>query len=497
MIHSNKKITFPFSRNSYLKCLAVLLVLTFLISGMILIMNRTQKDDDQQISHSGYPIVFKVIMMIILNVIFSATGAGIIAWQLEKPLNNFMVHAYEIGRGNFSVKLPSQNNELMQRLAKLIQYMANEMDRLKKINVHGIISEKNKTEALLRNIADGVIVTDMESRVLVINSVIEKWFGSDEKQLIGKPISDCFRNPELHQIFQDIIQGEEEAVSEFEHAIMDAPAKHVLQAHAARVEGESKQPIGVIAVLRDVTQEREADRVKTELVSMVAHELKSPLTSIFGFSELLTQMDPNTSQFREYAHVIMSEATRLTEFVNKFLDLSRLESGRMEVQKNPFDLQQIIQRLIESQKGITEKRHIRVITDFPPAIPLALGDQGLIEQVLLNLFSNAVKYSKDQSKIGIEIKNESDHLLVHVIDNGSGIPKDALPSIFNKFFRVEGDSEEQEIEGSGLGLALVKEIIEKHGGTINVQSRVGVGSIFSFTLPVYQSQNHSETGKNE
>ena len=427
--------------------------------------------------------LIQFISVLLIFMTLSVIGAYLLSRWIDQPMRAFMREIYEIGRGNFSVRVSQPKNPLMIRLAKLINYMASEMDRLRKVNVHSIISEKNKTEAILRNIADGVIVTDMQMRILVMNHVTEKWFGLTEKETLAKPLDQYFRNSELVEAFEKSLDSHHDIVIEFTCQILDAATPHVLQAHTSRVEDESGHPIGAIAVLRDVTKEREADRVKTELVTMVAHELKSPLTSIFGFSELLTQIDSSNEQFREYARVIMDESNRLTDFVNKFLDLSRLESGRTEVNKEPFNLVQLITRVLENLKGISEKKHIRIITDLPDSAKLALGDQNLIEQVLINLFSNAVKYSPEHSKIGIELRQEKANFLVNIIDNGRGIPSEELPHIFDKFYRVQHEENEEEIEGSGLGLALVKEIIERHGGTIRAQSRIGVGSIFSFTVP--------------
>jgi PAS domain S-box-containing protein len=468
------------NRDSFLKSLIVVgcvCVVTILITYLIFQVNEYSRVSGLL---NGL-VQFICILMIFITL--SGTGAFMLSHWIEKPLNAFMSEIYEIGRGNFSVRISQPKHPLLKRLAKLINYMASEMDRLRKVNVHSIISEKNKTEAILRNIADGVIVTDMQMRILVMNHVAEKWFGLSEKEALAKPLNEFFRNSKLIEAFEKSLDSHDDIVIEFAHQILDAATPHVLQAHTSRVEDESGHPIGAIAVLRDVTKEREADRVKTELVTMVAHELKSPLTSIFGFSELLTQMDPSNEQFREYARVIMDESNRLTDFVNKFLDLSRLESGRTEVNKTPFNLGQLIDRVLENLKGISEKKNIRIITDLPASMNLAMGDQNLIEQVLINLFSNAVKYSPEHSKIGIELRQEGTNFLVNIIDNGNGIPPDALPHIFDKFYRVQSEDEDEEIEGSGLGLALVKEIIERHGGTIRAQSKVGTGSIFSFTVP--------------
>jgi len=497
MTKQNNKKDLLFSPDTFLKCLIIVLAIALFTVLTVWIFNESGKSRAVN-EHSEFIHTFlKFILLLIFISLFSIVGASVLSIWVEKPFHRLMEDVYDIGRGNFSIRLKSQKNPIMQRLARLIHYMADEMDRLKNVNVHGLVSEKNKTEALLRNIADGVIVTDMNAHILVMNRVVEKWFGFSEKQFLSKPISDCFRNQKIRDIFQDIIQGKSETKSEFEYKIIDSSSPHILQAVAARVNDESNQPIGVIAVLRDVTREREADRVKTELVSMVAHELRSPLTSIYGFSELLIQMDSKDTKLHEYASVIMEESSRLTDFVSKFLDLSRLESRRMEVRKIPFDLKEIVNRLLESQKGVTEQHHIQIITDYPTPMPLVLGDQDLIEQVLLNLLSNALKYSPDHSKVGIEVKNESGHLLVHVIDNGQGIPKEALPNIFNKFYRVYNKESEDEVEGSGLGLALVKKIIEEHGGLIRVQSRLAIGSVFSFTIPKYQESNDNESLRHE
>jgi PAS domain S-box-containing protein len=471
----------PFNRNTFLKCLFILVMASFLLLFIMLLSQHLFIPGS-----SGTKIIplLYYIFVIIFVIIVSLLSAGFLTVWIEKSFKAFMDDVYEIGRGNFSIQFPSQKNYLYHRLAKLIHYMAVEMDRLRHVDVHNIISEKNKTEAILHNIADGVIVVDINLNILVLNSVAEKWFGYHEKQLIGKPLSELLRNQKLFTAFHDVINGQPETVAEFTYRIIGDVSEHIFQVHSARVDDESHKIIGVIAILRDVTKEREADRIKTELVSMVAHELKSPLTSIYGFSELLNQIDSDDARFRQYAQVIMSESTRLTDFVNKFLDLSRLESGRKEIKLAPIDLKHIALKVLEIYKSVTEKKNIRVITEFPEPMPLIKGDPDLIEQVIANLVNNAVKYSPDHSKIGIEVKpGPNAQVTFLVIDNGRGIQKDSLPLIFNKFYRVTDPERDEEIEGSGLGLALVKEIIERHGGTVAVQSRINVGSVFSFSLP--------------
>lgn len=407
----------------------------------------------------------------------------ILSKWIDHPMRRLIETAAEIARGNFALRIPPQRNKVLKRISRLFNYMAEEMDHLQKIDVSEIINEKNKTETILRNIADGVLVTDPQDRILVMNTIAEKWFGLDEEEVNQKTIQECIKNKHLVSLLQKVKDGQIHSSAEFSLKIVGTREKKVFQAHAARLHDREEELVGVVTVIRDVTKEKEAERIKTELVSMVAHELKSPLTSIYGFSELLLEANLEDPNAIEYAQVILTESTRLTDLVNKFLDLSRLEAGRTEIRMNPFDLHQLGEKIKETYKGQAEKRKIRVIVEIPKTLPLAYGDQDMIEQVLLNLFSNAVKYSPDNSKVGIEAKEDDDALVVSVIDNGYGIPKEALPRIFDKFYRVVDSEGNDEVEGSGLGLSLAKEIVEQHGGTIKVTSRLGVGSVFSFTLP--------------
>jgi len=401
---------------------------------------------------------------------------------IQYPLRQLMVSIMQMARGDFSKPIPKQKNPELNQLGKIINYMAKEMDHLKQLDISEIINDKNKTETILRNIADGVIVTDPRDCLLVINTVAEEWFNLKENDVRMMPIQECIKDKHLHGLLQKVKDGSLHASTEFTYWGLGIREK-VFQANAARVQNVENQLVGVVTVIRDVTKEKEADQIKTELVSMVAHELKSPLTSIYGFSELLMDEKFKNPETKKYVHVILNESNRLTELVNKFLDLSRLESGRTEIHQAPFDLVQLIENLVVTFGGLAEKKSIRVVTEIQPHLPMAYGDHNLIEQVLVNLFSNAVKYSPENSKIGIEAKTDETGLVVSVIDNGYGIPKDALPKIFKKFFRVSESDDLEVAEGSGLGLALSKEIIEQHGGKITVTSRLGVGSIFSFTIP--------------
>ena len=423
---------------------------------------------------------FSVFLGILIAI--SLLWAYLLTRWIDRPLNNILLIANEIARGDFSIRIPMPKSKKLRQLAILINYMAEETERLLQMNVGGIISEKRKTETILRNIADGVLVTDPENRIIVINSVAENWFGVKQKMVFEKPLVKTIRIKSFVHLFEKLSFIHQKASIEFNYKIPGESNERIFHAHASQVFDEDKRLIGTVTILRDITKEYEADKLKTELVSMVAHELKSPMTSIFGFSELLMEDDLTNGQRKEYANVIMTESSRLTDLINKFLDLTRLEVGRTEIKMIPFELSQLVDKMIESTRSLFQKKNIHIIKDVSGKLPFAYGDPDMIEQVMLNLLSNAIKYSPKNSKIGIELKQTSDRLSVSVIDNGYGIPKESLPNIFKKFYRVSDSNETSSAEGSGLGLALAKEIVQHHGSTIEVQSKLGVGSVFSFTL---------------
>jgi len=402
---------------------------------------------------------------------------------IDRPIRSILKTAMELGRGNYSIRIPEQRNQGMQRLSRVINYMVEEMDHLQQINVGQIINEKNKTEAILRNIADGIIVTDNENRILVLNGVAERWFGVKESAVLQQPVSDSIQIPALDKMLQAIQKGDAKTTSEFRYWVSELGQYRIFQSHAARVFNSEKEQIGVIAVLRDITEQKEADHMKSELISMVAHELKSPLTSIFGFSELLVSSGVQNPKTLDYAKVIFEESRRLNEFVNNFLDLSRLEAGKADLRMMPLQIREMVQKVLESQKAQRLAKQIKIITDIPDPLATVLGDHHMIEQALSNLVNNAIKYSPVRSKIGIEAENGSQTVTIRIIDSGIGIPEHELPNIFQKFYRVVRTELDSDVEGSGIGLALVKEIIERHRGTLSVKSTVGVGSIFTITLP--------------
>lgn len=249
-----------------------------------------------------------------------------------------------------------------------------------------------------------------------------------------------------------------------------------------------QERIGTLLVHRDITKEFEIDRMKSEFVSTVSHELRTPLASVLGFTELLLSKELAAERQQKYLNVIHQEAQRLTSLVNDFLDLQRMESGRQVFELEDVNVNEIIREVCDVLNVPSGSSQLTY--EFAACNALVHGDPNKLKQLCTNLLNNAIKYSPAGGTIMVKTYNEGKHLLIDFVDHGLGIPADAIPQLFNRFFRVD-NSDRREIGGTGLGLAIVKEILHVHKGNISVQSEFGKGSTFTVVLPLAVEEHHS------
>jgi len=444
-----------------------------------------------------------VISIVTGIILFTLLLAGVVAFYISRyittPIAEFTKSATEIARGKFSHRINVKSDDEIGKLAKLFNYMTTEIRRLNEMNLAQIIAERNKTQTIIKHIADGVIVTDPNLKILVLNSAAERWFDLQEGVAIEKPLSNFIDEPKLLHLIQEATANNFAELPSVEIEVKEKSdwKPRILQANAARVLHETEGLIGIATILRDITQQKEIDRMKTELVSMVAHELRSPLTSISGFSELLLDPEIDKEQSTDYAKIILNESTRLGELINKFLDISRIESGRIQPQKTKVDFVETVQMVIGNNAYLAAQKGIIVDFHEPSAPTFVWADNGMMEQIILNLFSNAVKYSPNNTQIDILLERDNELVIFQVKDQGFGIPEKDLQNIFNKFYRVTENEKVREVSGSGLGLSLVRQLVEIHNGKIKVESNIGGGSIFSIYLPILENQQKPISDKEE
>jgi signal transduction histidine kinase len=248
--------------------------------------------------------------------------------------------------------------------------------------------------------------------------------------------------------------------------------------------GDEPQPLCLAVVVKDLTLTKEYDQLKSDMISLMSHELRTPLTSINGFAELLTQDDELPEQAKEFVTIIANESQRLSRMINTFLAVTKLQrNDRQEVFKIPLRLDEVVRETIASLQPVAKKRRIRLVELPTQRLPPVAADKSMITQAIKNLVGNAIKYSPERTTVTVSTALEAETVRLSVEDRGYGIPAEAKDRVWEKFYRVVRDGQEKDEESTGLGLSFVREVVEQHGGTVDVDSEVGRGSKFSFTLP--------------
>jgi signal transduction histidine kinase len=244
------------------------------------------------------------------------------------------------------------------------------------------------------------------------------------------------------------------------------------------------QPVCLAVTVRDVSSMKEFDKLKSDMISLMSHELRTPITSINGFAELLAMDDSVPAESREFLNIIVSESQRLSRMIDTFLSVTKLEAAdKQEVMKIPLKLDDVVGDMVVNLQPLAKKKRIRLVQQSSDRLPPVAADKSLITQCVANLIDNAIKYSPEKTTVSVSTVLEADAVRVLVEDRGYGIPPESIDRVWEKFYRVARDGQEKDAETTGLGLSFVREVVEQHGGAVTLESEVGRGSKFSFTLP--------------
>ena len=411
--------------------------------------------------------------------------------KIIRSLTNLNSKIKEIAKGDYSQKLIVSGSDEIAALSEEFNIMAAKLLAYDLLNINQLMKEKQKVEAIVESISDGVIVTGAVNRVLLINKAAEKIFNISEEEFLKKDLIYAIKNPDLFNLIDSVRKDQVKILTK---DYMDLTIKHknnvnyyrVIAKPITNISGES---IGVVTLFQDITKFKEVDDLKSEFVASVSHELRTPIASVLMAAELLNKEIPgktNTKQ-KEIISIIMEDGNRLKNLINDILDLSKLESGKVVLNFKNYTPKEIIDYVLKILEIKLREENVKIKVEIDKNVPMVKADLSKITQVFTNLIENGINYRALNKAIIIELraKLSNDKVLFYIKDNGRGIPEEDQKKIFDKFIRVE-EGENIESKGSGLGLAISKSIIKSHGGDLWVESSKGKGSTFYFTLDAAQ-----------
>lgn len=356
--------------------------------------------------------------------------------------------------------------------------------------------------AIIDNLADGLLVVDLHGKIVRVNPALFTLFGFENTDLSDRNFELVFNRKVVELVEQTRKSPKEVFVAEI--ALTDektgkAVATAIMKTSSfADDKNQQDQCIGSVLLIRDITSDKEVDQMKTDFISTVSHELRTPLTSVLGFAKIIKKkldetifpllspddkkVQRNIKQVGDNINIILSEGIRLTDLINDVLDIAKMEAGKIEWRMEPLQITEVVERAIAATSALFQHKDLELIKEIEAGLPEVIGDRDRLIQVVINLISNAVKFT-DNGSVTCTVKTHNNTITISIIDAGVGIASSDLDKVFEKFKQV-GDTLTDKPKGTGLGLPICKQIVEHHGGRIWVESELGKGSNFSFTLPI-------------
>jgi two-component system phosphate regulon sensor histidine kinase PhoR len=413
---------------------------------------------------------------LLIGVLVAAAAVGV-AYLLNRaitnPLRDLLVMVRRLQQREFGRKVLVQSTDEIGQLGKAFNELSETLE-----DVFFTISDREGTlDTVLSSMDDGVVAVDMRREVILANKAAADLFHLDSREMLGKNQFEATRSEELSRLLEKTMDAKDSFTQEMR---LRPGSERTIAVTSSPLEDQHGKIQGAVAVMRDVTSLRHLEQMRQEFVANVSHELRTPLTSIKGFVETLINTDLEDKQVAaRFLGIIDAETDRMIALINDLLDLSRIESGKQPLKRDPVDMKKVFDETVLLQSKADAKKVSIANNIYSPVI--VEGDEKLLKQVALNLVDNGVKYNTEGGRVIIEAEQGLDSVEFIVSDTGLGIATEHLDRVFERFYRVD-KGRARHMGGTGLGLAITKHIIDKHKGTIAVESRVGKGTKIRITL---------------
>ena len=409
---------------------------------------------------------------------FLASGICLyVSRRISHPIEEMKQVAEHFAKGELEHRLAAPNTKEMAGLADAMNQMAVQLRE----RIETVISQRNEYEAVLSSMVEGVVAIDMEERILSINRAAANILKNSSHEMKGRTIQEVVRNRELHAFVEETLSSGQTAERDI---VLRQNGERILNIRSAPLCNANEKRIGTLVVLDDVTHLRHLEEVRRDFVANVSHEIRTPLTAIKGFVETLQNgAVDNPEEAERFLAIIEKHVNRLAAIIEELLLLSKIEREDeiRQIQLEEGSVEEVIRASVQTCQAKAEEKNIRIDISCEDTFS-AKADLPLLEQAVVNLLDNAIKYSRENSAVRVETALSDSEIIIKVQDHGMGISKQHLPRLFERFYRVD-KARSCKLGGTGLGLAIVKHITQAHDGRVTVESALGKGSMFAIHLP--------------
>jgi two-component system phosphate regulon sensor histidine kinase PhoR len=424
---------------------------------------------------------FSLSIALGLMFLIAAIASTMLARSITRPIDSIMNVTSRLRKNDYSSRVNTEAKGEIGDLSQSINALAASLQRQMK----EIEENEQQLTSIISNMVSGVMLVNQDGKVELLNSAMERFLSQHKGNLIGQPyekVGERFAlSPHIHAVFETNEKVHEEVHSYY-------PQERIMDAHLAPYYGQGWQQRGVIVVLHDITEIRRLEKMRSDFVANVSHELKTPVTSVRGFSETLMSGEVTDEETtKQFLKIIHDESQRLDRLISDLLNLSKIERQKMPLNLETLNMTALVHEVSVTLQGAIEEKRTRLVLPDPSKDVYLQGDEDRLRQIILNLVGNGINYTAEGGTVTVSLKENVEKVRLIIKDDGIGIPEESLPRIFERFYRVDR-ARSRHSGGTGLGLAIVKHLIESHHGEIEVESREGEGTTFTVILPKKQEE---------